>query len=700
LAPGITLAIFASLSVSQPSGSVPLPSPPPYERPPEGTGKSGSPALESVVLSAAKAPVSVEEAASVVAVVTREEIARVGYVSVAEAIERIPGVYFVDDHTKGNLGVRGVSGGSRGWSSVVKVLIDGQPFSFRPDTSNYVGMELIPIECVQQIEVIRGPASALYGANAFLGVINVVTRSGGEISGASAGAFGGGIVRGGFGGGAFVVAGEELDRLEVVLGTNVAWLDRSGLTIAESSPLRERIERDHGSKSIEDTSIPFSAFGRASYRLTDALRISVDGLVNQADTAAEWQDWGPLSHGSRIIERNGFARAAAELREGALTVRSSATFSAGGPAGSDRIDIGRPGVFFRRLVGYTALDGTIEGRYLLGPRSSLVAGADIQLERHELQRYEQITVATDSVAPIGTRANRTFRNLAAYAQAVLHPLDFLGVTAGVRVDSHDVYGTQPSGRLALIALPAERLAIKLLYGGSFKAPSAVQLFTVPITTGDVKGNERLEPQTAHVIEAAFVAGGTGALRAEVVAFYMLLFNQVVFALEGGNQIAQNLGQVKAIGGELDVRYALTPSLSLFSRGSAVSAKVTTEGTFFGARPDRPELSPQVQGVLGADVYGAIAGVELALRLEAGFVGSRGASQSNVLLRGAAYALDAYPIASASVSTIGWQPLWGKETKVRIAGENLLNASYDEPGFGGVDIPQPGLRAWLLVAQDL
>src|SRR4030095_16915571 len=88
----------------------------------------------------------------------------------------VPGLYCIDDYVTADCGVRGISGGERGYSKVLKVMIDGQPVSFRADTTSFLGPELVPIDLVERIEVVRGPVSALYGANAFFGAVNVITR--------------------------------------------------------------------------------------------------------------------------------------------------------------------------------------------------------------------------------------------------------------------------------------------------------------------------------------------------------------------------------------------------------------------------------------------------------------------------------------------------------------------------------------------
>ena len=68
-----------------------------------------------------------------------------------------------------------MTGGLGAESGVIKVMIDGRSVAYRTTSGNWLGVELIPLESVAQIEIVRGPASALYGADAFLGVVNIIT---------------------------------------------------------------------------------------------------------------------------------------------------------------------------------------------------------------------------------------------------------------------------------------------------------------------------------------------------------------------------------------------------------------------------------------------------------------------------------------------------------------------------------------------
>jgi iron complex outermembrane receptor protein len=134
--------------------------------------------IEGVIISAAKTSQNADRSPVAVTVITAADIRAWGYRSVEEVLRHVVGFYVVDDHMVPNAAIRGVSGGPRSESGLLKVMIDGHSTAYRSTAGNWLGPELIPLAAVDHIEIIRGPVSSLYGADAFLGVINVVTRSG------------------------------------------------------------------------------------------------------------------------------------------------------------------------------------------------------------------------------------------------------------------------------------------------------------------------------------------------------------------------------------------------------------------------------------------------------------------------------------------------------------------------------------------
>ena len=158
---------------------VPLPGDVPIstETPSSSPNELSLEALFNIDISvASKSLMKQSEAPSIVTVITRSMIQALGSRSVAEAIRDVPGFYLIDDHVTSNIAVRGINAGPNSWRRIIKVMVDGHPVTDYSTGGTFLGPELIPIEVVESIEVIRGAGSALYGANAFLGVINIVTR--------------------------------------------------------------------------------------------------------------------------------------------------------------------------------------------------------------------------------------------------------------------------------------------------------------------------------------------------------------------------------------------------------------------------------------------------------------------------------------------------------------------------------------------
>ncbi len=127
------------------------------------------------IISATQREQTIGEAPAIISIITRQEIKDRGYQTVGEALNSVAGLDPLHDRFQYNLGIRGINGGMRAWSRIVKLMIDGQPVAYRSSSENFLGKELIPVNIVERIEIVRGPGSALYGSNAFLGVINIIT---------------------------------------------------------------------------------------------------------------------------------------------------------------------------------------------------------------------------------------------------------------------------------------------------------------------------------------------------------------------------------------------------------------------------------------------------------------------------------------------------------------------------------------------
>src|SRR5262245_57537307 len=173
-----------------PAPVVVMPPPPPPAPPPDLSGGDdyGDINLEALLrLKVVTASGGVAEESDLapanVFTVLGSEIADHGWRSLADVLANVPGMYIVDDYVTYNVSVRGASGGLRAGSRIMKVMINGVDVNFRPDSNALIGPEFIPVEVIDRVEIARGPLSALYGANAFLATVNVITIAPERLSG-------------------------------------------------------------------------------------------------------------------------------------------------------------------------------------------------------------------------------------------------------------------------------------------------------------------------------------------------------------------------------------------------------------------------------------------------------------------------------------------------------------------------------------
>lgn len=130
--------------------------------------------LGVIVVTPTRTPYKMKDLPTNINLITREEIEASGAQNVAEAIENASGI--IEVKKIGTLGAERricIRGGGDN-SKQVLVMIDGCPVNeiYRGDTD----LSKIPVDNIERIEVIRGPASALYGPNALGGVVNIITK--------------------------------------------------------------------------------------------------------------------------------------------------------------------------------------------------------------------------------------------------------------------------------------------------------------------------------------------------------------------------------------------------------------------------------------------------------------------------------------------------------------------------------------------
>ncbi len=164
--PLFTLTLFVAPALAQTATPIPTPEPTSTEE----TEQAGE---QVIVVTAERRPQTLLQSPSSVAVVTRSQIEARKSFDLTDAVRLLPGVSVAQSGTFGksaSIFLRGTN------SNHALVLVDGVRANSPQDGRFDVGQ--IPVENVEQIEILRGPASALYGSDAIGGVINIITRRG------------------------------------------------------------------------------------------------------------------------------------------------------------------------------------------------------------------------------------------------------------------------------------------------------------------------------------------------------------------------------------------------------------------------------------------------------------------------------------------------------------------------------------------
>ena len=662
-----------------------------------------------------------------VVVIDCEAIARRGLRSVAEALADVPGLFVLDDHVLPALSVRGVNGGLRASTRLVKMMINGMPVDFRPDLSAFIGPEYIPMEVIERIEVVLGPLSALYGANAFIATVNVITVVPRESGGALA--FHANQVEGHAGGGLSGMATLVGEDRGALIGFAFDRTDRSGLSISRTfagqSAEPERYGALLAGRSGGDIARPLSLFVRAWAGRPDGDlgQLALQGGFQRLDRGAEFQVNSAMTGQSRVAVDNLWSNLRYERR---FSERNDLSvdlgFAGGRPTDASRLYLlNNDTAYFQPRFGYRALSfGAAVTSKPGGEQLTLRLGADGELDWEDVLYYRQTFLQ-----PIGTRQagdrldlisasdprQQLVASLGLSLQARSRPapdtLPGLRLNANVRVDGmrygDNAFPLQPSWRLGAVYEWSEKVVTKLVGGRAFQTPSSVLMFAKGGygIGNNVVGNADLQaiglvrplrPQTVTGAEAALALQPTTTSHIDLSLYEQRLDDAITFAPAGTDFVAQNETGRRSVG--------------LSATGEVRQGRFLGAGSFAatfrfdGGRIGReaPELFPNYTGALelGADVPEAYLRLGAHLR----WVGERGASQSNILRNNlASYSLPGYTLLDLTVRStdLRW-PTASSQLRLLFSVRNALGTRYSEPGFAGLDIPSLG-RSYLATLQQ-
>ena len=657
--------------------------------------------LNVQVSTATKTDENLDEAPAVITVVTREDIHRYGYRNIGEVLSHCVGFFSVDDHIQPNVGVRGVMGGLGAESGGIKVMIDGRSVAYRTTSGNWLGAELVPLESIKQIEIIRGPASALYGADAFLGVVNIITVSPEEARPLEARVFMGATGENPAGQLEVVGTGRK-GRWDFLVGSTVEYGNRAGLEMPAISPSPNIPAYADGrttANNLDRRSLGLQA--RLGYRVPDVGHLVASAYLSEFSRGGDFAPWAqltnsaendPLVTGTRIelgqarFNLDGLVHATKEL-----DLSANGMYFAGRVLPGDQVEMGSELWYARRTSSYQGVDSTFEARYIPSHRFNLVAGVEAVYDIESLPAPERIIRATEEIVPTETSARRfDFTNVGLYASSNLWLVErWLKLTTGIRYDHHSIYGSQVTGRVGVTSRVANPVVMKLLYGSAFKAPSPYLLYASPLGPGDVVGNAELKPQKNHTLEYQLSIKPTTSFGITSGVSYSWLLDKAEFSPEGINQVARNAASQKTLTWETraDVRHY--DDYSGYASFELIHSRRELGEVGYVAETvgDSNVVYPSYIGRLGVTVgLPSPPTLPLSAGAEGMLVGPRHAADASVLAYGRPFDLDPYLTANVFLTTRSLYLFPGHETVAALRVYNVTGETGPDPGYSGFEYP--------------
>lgn len=429
----------------------------------------------------------VTEAPAAVTIVTAEEIARHGYRTLADILRSVRGFYVTYDRNYSYVGVRGVSEPGD-YNTRVLLLVDGHRINDNIFEQALVGSELgLDPAAFQRVEIIRGPASALYGTDAVFAVINIITRSGADLNGWRAAADVGtlGARRGSLAFGRHWTSGRDV----AVFGslTDVDGADDLYF------PEYDAPESAGGMARHLDGDRTAQVFARAT--LGDVtFRGATTRREKQVPTAAFGTAFGDPNF--ETVDARQFFDATAERRIGtaALTARAYVhhfRYDGRYPYAPEE-ELDESSVYEDYADGLWWGAETRVARPVPG-RQRVTIGGEI---RHNVRQNQGGRYAGDPEPDFAVE--RSSSVFAAYVQDEIEVLPQLVLYGGLRYDRYDSFDNV-APRLAVVFNRSDDEAFKYLYGQAFRAPNAYELDYYTNYTGPTGGELGPENFRSHEV---------------------------------------------------------------------------------------------------------------------------------------------------------------------------------------------------------
>lgn len=514
-----------------------------------------SASLSEVVVTGTRSVTDTRHLPMTVTVIGRDRLTASHEQSVLPTVmQQVPGLfvtsrammgYGMSTGGSGNISLRGLSGGS----GQLLVLIDGHP--------QYSGIYGHPIAdsyqtmLAERVEVLRGPASALYGSNAMGGVMNIVTRK---------------------------MAHDGTRASATLSGGSYGTAEAEATVQTKAGAFSSTVSAQYGRTDNHRPHMGFEQYGgyvKLGYDISPHWNARADADVTHFNAQYPGRVQSPVYGACQWITR-GAASAAVENSyrntSGAVSVYSN--------FGRHKIDDGTqdPALstnrYFRSKDALTGVSVYQSAQLFAGNR--VTVGADY---RHIYGHAYYTSKETGEVMDTPNKqSGRSHRNeIAVYADFRQDLLPWLTVDAGIRADHHSVTGTEWVPQAGLVVRPVTTGELKLVAAKGFRNPTMRELYLYP------PSNEELRPERLWNCELAWQQR-TGRLS----------YGANLYCIKGDNMIQTvdrrntNTGAIENRGAEAELAFTLGRHWSVTTNHSWLHMK------------NKVVAAPEYKGFAGAD----------------------------------------------------------------------------------------------------
>lgn len=500
--------------------------------------------LERVVITATRSAVPAVTAATTV--ISGADLRDRGITHVIDALREVPGVALVQSGSFGaatSLYLRG------GEANYTRVLIDGVPVN---DPGGSFDFSQLTTEDVERIEIVRGPASVLYGSDAVSGVIQIFTRDG----------------RG--------PAGLSLDLRGGNYGTVITNLNVHGGDDDRAYSVAAGRYATDGIYGINNRYL--HRFVSGSARLTAGNGVIARLLLRYADDEAQT----PTDGSGAVVDAN----ALLALERTTLAVQLSREFG-------DRADVSLQlashttnGGFddapdgpsdtlgfyaFQGLDHVTRRRAELTVNYRAAGASVVTGGLSI-----EGQSQNSLTQSQSEFGDDASRFDASRTTRAAFVQ-VVRAGQWLSWNAGARLDENDAFGSFGTYRAGVALTPLAHTRLRAALGTAFREPTFLQNFA----TGFARGNPDLEPEESTSAEVGLdQQWWNDRLMFSATWFRQRFRNIIEFTFSPPQPTDPNyfnIAKVRSSGVELELRAALSAGLRVDVSHTALTTRVDQPG---------------------------------------------------------------------------------------------------------------------------